>query len=63
MDAQYDVIMWEEQKVATRHLGEWVVFCPFHIMMLYCVPIAEQTTAKSYLFLLYNTKKTPELNR
>jgi hypothetical protein len=35
----------------------------YTLMMSYCVSITEQTTAKSYLFVLYNKKKTPELNR
>jgi hypothetical protein len=39
------------------------LFCPSHIMTSYCVSITDQTTAKSYLFVLYNKKKTPELNR
>jgi hypothetical protein len=39
------------------------IFCSSYIMMSYCVSITEQTTAKSYLFVLYNKKKTPELNR
>jgi hypothetical protein len=32
------------------------------ILKSYCVFITEQTTAKSYLFVLYNKKKTPQLN-
>ena len=52
-DTQYDVIMWEEQKSGSR--GD--------IMTSYCVSITEETTGKSYLFVLYNKKKTPELNR
>ena len=51
--------MWEEQKSGSRAAGA----SSSHIVMSYCVSITEQTTAKSYLFVLYNKKKTPELNR
>jgi hypothetical protein len=31
--------------------------------MSYQITITEETTAKSYLFVLYNKKESPELNR
>jgi hypothetical protein len=49
MNTQYDVIMCES------------LLCSFHIMTSYSVSITEQTTAKSYLFVL-NNKKTPPPN-
>jgi hypothetical protein len=60
-DTQYDVIMWEERKSGPEASGS--LFCTSHIMTSYCVSITEETTEKSYLFVLYNKKKTPELNR
>jgi hypothetical protein len=44
----------QQQKVATSRRGE--------IMMSYCVSKTEQTTAKSYLFVLNKKKKTPKLD-
>jgi hypothetical protein len=44
------------------HEASRSLFYSSHIMMSYCVSITEQTTSKSYLFVLYNKKKNPELN-
>jgi hypothetical protein len=53
--------MWEEQESGSRAAEEsGSLLCSSHIMMSYCVSITEQTTVKSYLFVLYNKKKTPE---
>ena len=38
-------------------------FCSSHIMTSYCVFITEQTTAKSYLFVLYNKKKKTRIRQ
>jgi hypothetical protein len=58
--------MWGEHKSGPQAAeASGTLFCSPHIMMSYtnCVSITEQTTAKSYLFILYNKKKNPELNR
>jgi hypothetical protein len=60
---EYDVIMQKEQKKWPRAAEASVsLYCSSHIMMSYCVSITEQTKLKSYLFFLYNKKRTPKLN-
>jgi hypothetical protein len=60
--------MWEDKKVGRQKSGSRAaeasasLFCSSNIMS-YGVYITEQTTAKSYLFVLYNKKKTPELKQ
>jgi hypothetical protein len=58
-------MMWEEQEngsQAAEASGSLFVL-PTLWRHTDCVSITEQTAAKSYLFVLYDKKKTPELNR